>query len=55
MTKTVSLNYRQVSLTSVLCKCMEQCGKYHIVSHITRNELFSTQQFGFIIGRSTVL
>ena len=34
---------------------MEQCVKDHIVNHMTRNKLFSTQQFGFINGRSTVL
>ena len=33
---------------------MEQCVKDHIVNHI-RNKLSSTQQFGFIKGRSTVL
>ena len=48
-------NYRPVSLTSITCKCMEQCVKDHIVNHMTRNKLFSTQQFGFIKGRSTVL
>ena len=34
---------------------MEQCGKDHIANHMIRNKLFSTQQFGFIKGRSTVL
>ncbi|KAI0217219.1 hypothetical protein LSAT2_030902, partial [Lamellibrachia satsuma] len=43
------------SLTSIICKCMEQCVKYHIVNHMIINKLFSTQQFGFIKGRSTVL
>ena len=49
-------NYRPVSLTSIICKCMEQCVKDHnIVNHMIRNKLFSTQQFGFIKGHSTVL
>ena len=34
---------------------MEQCVKDHIVNHMIRNKLLSTQQFGFIKGRSTVL
>ena len=34
---------------------MEQCVKNHIVNHVIRNKLFSTQQFGFIKGGSTVL
>ena len=48
-------NYRPVSLTSIICNCMEQCVKDHIVNHMIRNKLFSTQQFGFIKGRSAVL
>ena len=48
-------NYGPVSLTSIICKCMEHYGKDHIVTHTTRNNLFSTQQFGFIKGRSTVV
>ena len=48
-------NYRPVSLTSIICKYMEQCVKDHIVKHMIRNKLFSMQQFGFIKGRSTVL
>ena len=35
---------------------MEQCIKDHnIVRHMMVNDLFNTQQFGFIKGRSTVL
>ena len=39
-------------LTSIICKCMEQCVKDHIVNHMIRTKLFSMQQFGFIKGRS---
>ena len=48
-------HYRPVSLTSIICKCMEHCVKDRIVNHMTTNKLFSTQLFGFIKGRSTVL
>ena len=48
-------NYRPVSLTSIICKCMEHCVKDHIVNDMTSNKLFSMQQFGFIKGHSTVL
>ena len=34
---------------------MEHCVKYHIVNHMMRNKLFSTQQFSFIKGHSMVL
>ena len=43
----------KTSLTSIICKYMEQCVKDHIVNHIIRKKLFSMQQFGFIKGRST--
>ena len=31
-------NYRPVSLTSIICKCMEQCVKDNIVNHMIRNK-----------------
>ena len=48
-------NYRPVSLTSIVCKIMESCVRDHIVDHMSNNSLFSTQQYGFINGRSTSL
>ena len=45
-------NYKPVSLTSIICKCMEQCVKDHIVNHMIRKKI-SMQQFRFIKGRST--
>ena len=48
-------NYRPVSLTSIVCKIMESCVRDHIVDHMSKNSLFSTQQYGFIKGRSTSL
>ena len=53
--RKVAGNYRPVSLTSIVCKCLEICVRNHIVSHMKKNNLFSPQQFGFIRGRSTVL
>jgi hypothetical protein len=50
-TKTDCGNYRLVSLTSI----MEKLVKNQIVSHMTKNKLFSKKQFGFISGRSTTL
>ena len=34
---------------------MEQCIRDHIDGHMRRNNLYSSQQYGFIKGRSTVL
>ena len=48
-------NYRPISLTSIVCKTMEHCVRNHIVNHTMVNNLFSSQQYGFVKGRSTVL
>lgn len=48
-------NYRPVSLTSIFCKLMESILREAIMAHMKRNKLFSSKQFGFISGRSTVL
>lgn len=48
-------NYRPVSLTSVVCKTLESIVRENIVEHMKSNKLFSSKQFGFISGRSTVL
>jgi hypothetical protein len=39
--KTDPGNYRPVSLTSIICKLMEKLVKNQIVSHMTKNKLFS--------------
>ena len=49
------LNYRPVSLTSIVCKIMEQIIRDHIIEHMRKNKLFSNKQFGFISGRSTTI
>ena len=48
-------NYRPISLTCILCKCMESIIRSHIVQHMQVYRLFSSKQDGFISGRSTVL
>ena len=53
--RKIAGNYRPISLTSIVCKTMEHCVRNHIVNHMTINNLFSNQQYGFIRGRSTVL
>ena len=47
-------NYRPVSLTSIVCKVMETIIRDLVVEHMTRNNLFSHFQHGFIKGRSCV-
>ena len=53
--KTLAGNYRPVSLTCILCKCMEKIIRDHIVEHMRRNNLFSKFQYGFLSGRSVTL
>ncbi len=53
--KSLPGNYRPISLTAVACKVMESILRDRIVEHMSANNLFSSKQFGFISGRSTVL
>ena len=54
--KKLACTYRPISVTSIVCKCMEKKSELPaITSYIKENGLFSPKQFGFISGRSTVL
>ena len=48
-------NYRPISLNSIVSKTMGHCVRNHIVNHMMANNIFSSQQYGFVKGRSTVL
>ena len=48
-----AVNYRPISLTSVVCKLMETLLKHVIVKHLEENDLLSKKQHGFVKGRST--
>lgn len=54
-TKSDMGNYRQVSLTSVVCKILESIIRDHIIEHLIVNKLISNKQYGFMKGRSTSL
>ena len=49
------MNYRPVSLTSIVCKLLESLVREEIMSHMRSNKLFSPYQYGFIDKRSTTL
>jgi len=51
----IGLYYWPVSLTIVACKIAESLIRDHIIIHFISNSLFSSKQFGFIKGRSTIL
>ena len=53
--RKVAANYRPVSLTSISSKIMEAAVRETILTHMKRNSLLSTRQFGFLGGRSTIL
>ena len=48
-------NYRPISLTCVTCKVMESIIRDKIMEYFLLNNLFSSAQYGFIKGRSTML
>ncbi|MBM3937802.1 MAG: reverse transcriptase family protein [Sphingomonadales bacterium] len=50
--KSVTGNYRPVSLTCICCKMMESIIKDDIVDHMERNKLVSSNQHGFMRRRS---
>jgi len=51
--KHLASNYRPVSLTSIICKCMEKIIRDHLIKYLDKNNLISEKQYGFIKGRST--
>ena len=53
--KSVTGNYRPVSLMSVVCKCLERIIRAQIVEHLERHHLLSDSQYGFRSERSCVL
>ena len=50
--RTKAENYRQISLTSVPGKILEKLIRDEIVDHMTKKNLFSSEQHGFISGKS---
>ena len=53
--KKMASNYRPVSLTSIVCKCLEKIVRDRIIKFMKNEGLFSNRQYGFISGRSTSL
>lgn len=50
----LAINYRPVSLTSVVCKMMESMLRKQMMDHLVKENLLSEKQYGFIGKRSTV-
>ena len=45
-------NYRPVSLTCILCKCMEHVMFRHLSDHLEKNDILTPKQHGFRTGYS---
>ena len=52
--KSHAVNYRPISLTSILCKLMESFVRDKVMMHIQELKLLTCKQFRFISGRLTV-
>ena len=50
--RDVPLNYRPISLTSVICKLMEKILRKRIIEHLESNQIFTPHQHGFRSNRS---
>lgn len=52
--KSKAINYRPVSLTSILAKLMERIIRWYLVQYLELNNAFPDSQHGFRSGRSTI-
>ena len=50
--KDICGNYRPVSITSIICKLMESVVRDQIVEHMSKNNIFSPKQHGFVPNRN---
>ena len=50
--KNKSLNYRPVSLTSVICQLLETIIRDHMMDFLVKHKLINTSQHGFLKARS---
>ena len=46
-----SVNYRPVSLTSVICKLLETIIRDHMMDFLIKHKLINTSQHGFLKGQ----
>ena len=49
-----SKNYRPVSLTSIICKMMENLVRKQLLDNLMMNDLILVHQHGFVVGRSCI-
>ena len=47
-------NYRQVSLTSIVCKVAEKIVRFRVTAFWSEHQVLNPHQFGYLKGKSTV-
>ena len=47
-------NYRPISLTSAICRLMENILQQKLLDHLLKNNLINQNQYGFLPGKSTL-
>ena len=52
--KSLTENYRPISITSVVSKLMESIVRDTIMAHMTKNNLITDNQHGFVPGRNCI-
>ena len=52
--KAQAVNYRPVSLTSIIAKLLERIVRWYLIHYLELNDHFPDSQHGFRVGRSTV-
>ena len=52
--KLQASNYRPISLTSVICKCMEKIIKSTVTDHLYKEKLIIDEQHGFVPSKGCV-
>ena len=52
VSRNKSINYRPVSLTSVICKLLETISRDHMMNFLIKHKLINPSQHGFLKARS---
>ena len=50
--RNMSVNYRPVSLTSVICKLLQTIIRDHVMNFLIKHKLINTSQHGFLKART---
>ena len=54
LSRSLSSNYKPISITSIACNTMESIIRKHVMQHMVSNGFFSEHQHGILPNRSTI-